>query len=82
MEEVWKDVQGFEGLYQVSNMGRVGNGSRQSLQLYQRGSICNRYKSGNYQYVLSKMLHQNKDRLSLAIRIISKPKTSKCVISV
>lgn len=23
MEEVWKDVQGFEGRYQVSNMGRV-----------------------------------------------------------
>ena len=23
MEEVWKDVKGFEGLYQVSNMGRL-----------------------------------------------------------
>ena len=23
MEEIWKDVQGFEGRYQVSNMGRV-----------------------------------------------------------
>lgn len=23
MEEVWKDIEGFEGLYQVSNMGRV-----------------------------------------------------------
>lgn len=23
MEEVWKDVQGFEGIYQVSNLGRV-----------------------------------------------------------
>jgi hypothetical protein len=23
MEEVWKDIKGFEGLYQVSNMGRV-----------------------------------------------------------
>lgn len=23
MEEIWKDIQGFEGLYQVSNMGRV-----------------------------------------------------------
>ena len=21
--EVWKDVQGYEGLYQVSNLGRV-----------------------------------------------------------
>lgn len=23
MEEVWKDIKGFEGLYQVSNLGRV-----------------------------------------------------------
>ena len=23
MEEVWKDIEGYEGLYQVSNMGRV-----------------------------------------------------------
>ena len=23
MEEVWKDINGYEGLYQVSNLGRV-----------------------------------------------------------
>ena len=23
MEEIWKDIKGYEGLYQVSNMGRV-----------------------------------------------------------
>lgn len=23
MEEIWKDIPGYEGLYQVSNMGRV-----------------------------------------------------------
>ena len=23
MEEIWKDIRGFEGLYQVSNLGRV-----------------------------------------------------------
>ncbi len=23
MEEIWKDVVGYEGLYQVSNLGRV-----------------------------------------------------------
>lgn len=22
-EEIWKDIQGYEGLYQVSNLGRV-----------------------------------------------------------
>lgn len=23
MEEIWKDIEGWEGLYQVSNFGRV-----------------------------------------------------------
>ena len=23
MQEIWKDVVGYEGLYQVSNLGRV-----------------------------------------------------------
>ena len=23
MQEIWKDVAGFEGIYQVSNLGRV-----------------------------------------------------------
>ena len=23
MEEIWKDIEGYEGLYQVSNFGRV-----------------------------------------------------------
>ncbi len=23
MKETWKDIQGYEGLYQISNLGRV-----------------------------------------------------------
>jgi hypothetical protein len=23
MEEIWKDIKGYEGMYQVSNLGRV-----------------------------------------------------------
>ena len=23
MEEIWKDIEGFEGYYQVSNLGRI-----------------------------------------------------------
>ena len=23
MEEIWKDIEGYEGLYQVSNIGRI-----------------------------------------------------------
>lgn len=31
MEEIWKDVQGFEGRYQVSNLGRVRSLDRTSV---------------------------------------------------
>lgn len=30
MEEIWKDVRGYEGLYQVSNIGRVKSLERRS----------------------------------------------------
>ena len=28
MDEIWKDIVGYEGLYQVSNMGRVRSKER------------------------------------------------------
>ena len=28
MQEIWKDIEGYEGLYQVSNKGRVKSISR------------------------------------------------------
>ena len=28
MEQIWKDIKGFEGLYQISNYGRVKRLSR------------------------------------------------------
>ena len=31
MEEIWKDVKGFEGFYQVSNLGRVRSLDRISV---------------------------------------------------
>lgn len=33
MEEIWKDIKGYEGRYQVSNLGRVKS-------LPRRGTIC------------------------------------------
>ncbi|WP_235808608.1 NUMOD4 domain-containing protein, partial [Lacticaseibacillus paracasei] len=30
--EIWKDIEGFEGLYQVSNMGRVRSLERVDAQ--------------------------------------------------
>jgi hypothetical protein len=45
MEEIWKDIKGFEGLYQVSNLGNVRN-SKTKKQLYKN---CN--KTNDYLFV-------------------------------
>lgn len=54
MQEIWKDIEGYEGLYQVSNMGRVRN-NKKLLSPYNEGKgylkvslfkdkKCKRYK--------------------------------------
>lgn len=51
MEEIWKDIKGYEGLYQVSNLGRVksfakrGNGKG---KFYKDGKIMKLQDNGMY----------------------------------
>ncbi|MGN1269386.1 MAG: NUMOD4 domain-containing protein [Clostridia bacterium] len=45
MEEVWKDIKGYEGLYQVSNLGRIKSiprhGTRKNIHIIsQRHNKC------------------------------------------
>lgn len=42
MEEVWKDVAGYEGIYQISNMGRVYSLPRKEKQRCQYGGYIER----------------------------------------
>jgi len=62
-EEIWKDIIGYEGLYQVSNLGRVmslpkswivGNGAHRSHKGRMR--VLSKSKSG----YLSLLLNKNK----------------------
>ena len=52
MKEIWKDIQGYEGRYQVSNLGRVRSLDRYSWNGYkywlQKGKILKPFqqKSG------------------------------------
>ena len=39
MNEIWKDIEGFEGLYQVSNFGRVKKLAQVSRRLNRWGTI-------------------------------------------
>lgn len=60
MEEIWKDIRGFEGIYQVSNMGRV-----RSLDRWSNDERHRRLKG--------KILKPNKDRYGyLKIGLLNK----------
>jgi len=52
-EEIWKDIKGYKGLYQVSNFGRVRSLDR---YVWNRESKCMIFKKG-------KILKSDKDRL-------------------
>lgn len=43
MEEIWKDIQGFEGKYQVSNMGRVRS---LDMTVHNPGRNCDYFQKG------------------------------------
>lgn len=62
MEEIWKDIPEYEGLYQVSNQGRV----KSLYNFHNKGVIYlknNLTKTGYYQVSLSK--HGNKQRFKV-----------------
>ena len=44
--EVWKDIKGYEGLYQVSNFGRVRSLDRYVEQMDRWGNIASRLYKG------------------------------------
>lgn len=64
MEEIWKDIEGYEGIYQVSNLGRVRSLDRivnrqnprngQPLSFTLKGCIMKQYldKTGYYRLTL------------------------------
>ena len=57
MEEIWKDVKGYEGLYQISNLGRVKSvgfqyKGRWGNTMFRKGKIIvQKEKTGGYLYV-------------------------------
>jgi phosphoribosyl 1,2-cyclic phosphodiesterase len=50
MEEIWKDIKGYEGCYQISNKGRI-----KSFLIYQDGYIrSNKNQTGDYLRIILK----------------------------
>lgn len=91
MEEIWKDIPGYEGKYQVSNMGRVKSISRiiqgrnqfgsfewRSPELYLRPGRADKY--GHLSVVLnnprkSRLVHQ-----LVMLAFVGEPPEGMCVL--
>lgn len=52
MTEIWKDIDGYEGIYQVSNLGRVRSLDRKVYNYMKKGRVLKPRDNGHhYQYV-------------------------------
>lgn len=61
MNEVWKDIKGFEGIYQISNYGRI-----KSFKQYKEGKIL-KLSNKNKDYFRIVLQAKNKQRKSISI---------------
>lgn len=43
MKEIWKDIKGYKGIYQVSNLGNVKSLPRKTNNQYYKGSYLKQY---------------------------------------
>lgn len=68
MEEIWKDIPGYEGIYVVSNFGKV-----KSLQRTRKCSY------GSIRIVYEKILNHKIDKDGYHIVTLSKEGKTKCI---
>lgn len=67
MEEVWKDVVGWEGLYQVSSLGRVKSLSRKYSP---KEKYLKPYKSNKYGHCVVNLCYRRYQRLAKVHSIV------------
>lgn len=71
-KEVWKDVKGYEGLYQVSNLGRVRSLARKNLQghtIKERVLVNAPFSHG---YLVVSLCKNGKKKTALVHRLVAK----------
>lgn len=86
MEENWKDIKGYEGLYQVSNLGNVRGLDRKVLNgkryVKRKGRISKQFNLGKYKYVVLYKNGKSKNLLThrlVAEAFIPNPDNLPCV---
>ena len=84
MDEIWKDIEGYEGDYQVSNLGRVRSldkyrNGRNGAQVFCKGKILKPFKSGPANYLTIALGRKKKAYIHrlVAIAFIQNPLNKK-----
>ena len=62
-EEIWKDVVGYEGIYEISNFGRVKSVER-DIEIYQNGRV----KIQHQKEVIMKQMTNHCGYLTVSLR--------------
>lgn len=75
MREIWKDIKGYEGLYQVSNLGRVKSlnhyASNGKVNILYKGRILKQWFDGKKNYLQVQLSKDNKDKKFLVHRLVA-----------
>ena len=77
MEEIWRDIQGYEGQYKVSNFGnvksldRVVHKSNGHITNFKSKTISKRSLSGNRPYYFVSLWKNNKEKQLLCHRLVA-----------
>lgn len=74
MREIWKDIKGYEGLYQVSNMGqvkRLHTAESKGIGNYERKEHLLKQRQNNKGYMLVDLYKGNKREQVLVHRLVA-----------
>ena len=73
-KEIWKDVVGYEGLYQVSNLGRVKRMSKLCVRRNNKFMLKEKYMKNHYQkagYLYTRLTKNEKSRNFFIHRLVA-----------
>lgn len=72
MKEIWKDIEGYEGYYQVSSLGRVKSLTRKdSLNRTRKGKVLKPFDDNNKGYLLVDLVKFGKSKTVKVHRLVA-----------
>ena len=80
-EEIWKDIEGYEGIYQVSNFGRVRSLDRYYTKPHPRNGVPTQYRkkgqiiktfAGRNGYIGTVLKFEHKQKNFMVHRLVAK----------